>query len=105
MTEKCRKSLEHKQGAMEEARVKAVLPVPKPPLCGCKQALGSSDTEELSSYSIIIIIIMKLFVLCIFFILIIYNILQVCQKKTAFCVILNKAQSLFISFFTLSFNS
>lgn len=29
MTEKCRKSLEHKQGAMEEARVKAVLPVPK----------------------------------------------------------------------------
>lgn len=31
MTEKCRKSLEHKQGAMEEARVKAVLPVPTPP--------------------------------------------------------------------------
>lgn len=29
MTEKCRKSLEHKQDAMEEARVKAVLPVPK----------------------------------------------------------------------------
>lgn len=29
MTEKCRKSLEHKQGAMEEARVKAVLPVPE----------------------------------------------------------------------------
>lgn len=29
MTEKCRKLLEHKQGAMEEARVKAVLPVPK----------------------------------------------------------------------------
>lgn len=95
MTEKCRKSLEHKQGAMEEARVKAVLPVPKPPLCGCKQALGSSDTEELNSYSIII---MKLFVLCIFFILIIYNILQVCKKKKAFCMILNKAQSLLISF-------
>lgn len=47
MTEKCRKSLEHKQGAMEEARVKAALPVPKPPLCACKQTPGSCDTKLL----------------------------------------------------------